>query len=90
MQKVRELRQRAVECREMAATAKPSDVQAHYEEMARIWDKLAQERLAFFVTHPEHDTDANWRRMRARQARTPACGKLGQIGPAADSTACRC
>jgi hypothetical protein len=57
MHKVRELRQRAFECREMAVKATAPDVKAHYEEMARIWDKLAQERLTFFVIHPEHDTD---------------------------------
>jgi hypothetical protein len=55
--KVREFRQRAKECRALAGTATGADIKAHYENMAKIWDKLAQERLTFFVEHPEQDTE---------------------------------
>jgi hypothetical protein len=56
MKKVREYRQRAQECRELAAKS-AGDLRMHYENMARVWDKLAQERLTFFVENPEQDTD---------------------------------
>ena len=56
VQKVREFRERANECRELAARSS-GDLKAHYEEMARIWDKLVQERLTFFVEHPEQDAE---------------------------------
>lgn len=57
MQKVREFRQRAKECRDLGARAVGDDLKKHYENMANIWDKLAQERLTFFVKHPEEDTE---------------------------------
>ena len=57
MQKVRDFRQRAKECRDLAARATSADLKTHYENMAHIWDKLAQERLTFFVEHPEQDTE---------------------------------
>lgn len=39
----------------MAAKAWTADLRGHYEDMARVWDKLAEERLAFFVDHPAPD-----------------------------------
>lgn len=57
MEKVRQLRRRATECREQAAKAPTPDLKAHYEELATVWDKLAEERLTFFVEHPEADTE---------------------------------
>ena len=55
MQKVREFRKRAKECRESAASATNADLKRHYEELATVWDKLAKERLDFFVEHPDAD-----------------------------------
>ena len=55
MKKVREYRQRAKECRALAGRA-AGDLKAHYENMANVWDKLAEERLTFFVENPEQDT----------------------------------
>ena len=57
MQKVREYRHRAQECRQLGNKAVQPELRAHYERMADIWDKLAEERLAFFVDHPEEDAD---------------------------------
>jgi hypothetical protein len=51
MEKVREFRQRATECRVSAAHASTAEIRSRYEEMARIWEKLADERLDFFVQH---------------------------------------
>jgi hypothetical protein len=51
MQKVREFRQRATECRVSAAHASNAEIRSRYEDMARIWEKLADERLDFFVQH---------------------------------------
>ena len=51
MKKVREFRQRATECRVSAAHASSPEIRSRYEEMARIWEKLADERLDFFVEH---------------------------------------
>jgi hypothetical protein len=56
MKKVREYRQRANECRGLGNSAS-GDLRAHYEDMARVWDKLAEERLTFFVESPEQDTE---------------------------------
>jgi len=55
MKKVRQYRQRAKECRHLSSVASASDLRMHFQEMANIWDKLAQERLDFFVEHPESD-----------------------------------
>jgi hypothetical protein len=52
MEKVQEFRQRATECRVSAAKASTTELQGHLQEMAAIWDKLADERLTFFVKHP--------------------------------------
>lgn len=55
VQKVREFRRRAKECRESAAKARTSELKQHYETLASVWDRLAKERLDFFVQHPESD-----------------------------------
>lgn len=53
MEKVREYRQRGHECRELSAKATTPDLKDHYQGMARVWDKLAEERLTFFVAPAE-------------------------------------
>lgn len=49
MNKVRQFRKRAKECRDSAAKAVPQ-IRAHYEEMADVWEKLADQRVTFFDT----------------------------------------
>lgn len=49
MDKVRELRNRARECRVAAARASDHELRGHYEQLADVWEKLADERLAFFI-----------------------------------------
>jgi hypothetical protein len=49
MDKVQQYRQRAGECRTMAAMAPNADIREHYLQLANVWDQLADERLAFFV-----------------------------------------
>jgi hypothetical protein len=53
MNKVQEFRRRAIECQDLAARASNNDLRGHYEGLARVWSKLAEERLAFFVEDPE-------------------------------------
>ncbi|HEX3944406.1 MAG TPA: hypothetical protein VHW69_09995 [Rhizomicrobium sp.] len=53
MNKVREFRQRARECRISAARAANQELKGHYEQLAGVWEKLADERLAFFVDEPD-------------------------------------
>jgi Skp family chaperone for outer membrane proteins len=52
MDKVREFQSKAAECREQAAKADTESVREHYSNLARMWDKLAEERLKFFVKLP--------------------------------------
>lgn len=47
MDKVKELRAHAVECRRLANGSRP-ELREHYENLARVWDRLANERLTFF------------------------------------------
>jgi hypothetical protein len=49
MNKVRQFRQRAQECRELALKAATVELRGHYEDLARTWEKLAEERRVFFV-----------------------------------------
>jgi hypothetical protein len=56
MEKVREFRRRARECRVISAKASTPELQGHFREMAAIWDKLADERMTFFVEHPRERT----------------------------------
>ncbi|HEX3652366.1 MAG TPA: hypothetical protein VHU18_06040 [Rhizomicrobium sp.] len=53
MNKVREFRRRARECRIAAARAGSSELKGHYDQLAGVWEKLADERLAFFVENPD-------------------------------------
>jgi hypothetical protein len=57
MDKVQEYRRRAAECRRLSTQASVSDLRKHYESLAEIWEKLAEERLAFFVTTPHNTKD---------------------------------
>jgi hypothetical protein len=52
MDKVREYRKRATECRVAAARASTPDLQSHFQDMAAIWERLADERITFFVGQP--------------------------------------
>ena len=49
MDKVKEFRDRAGECRTMAVTAQTDEIREHYLQLARVWDQLADERLGFFL-----------------------------------------
>lgn len=49
MNKVLEFHTRAQECLKQAAVAKTPDIRMHYEGLAAMWLKLAEERLTFFV-----------------------------------------
>jgi len=53
MNKVREFRRRAQECRLLAQEATAPDIKGHYENLARTWEKLADERKSFFVERAE-------------------------------------
>ena len=44
MKKVSDYRQHAAECRALAQQMKPADQRERLLEMARTWDKLAEER----------------------------------------------
>lgn len=55
MDKVNQFRARAAECRKLAASS-PAGVRQHYETLALMWDKLAEERLAFFLSNDEKAT----------------------------------
>jgi hypothetical protein len=48
MEKVNEYRSRAEECRRLATIA-PSELKKHYIQLAVMWDRLAGERLTFFI-----------------------------------------
>jgi hypothetical protein len=48
MDKVNEYRHRAEECRKLA-TSTPLELRVHYQELAAMWDRLADERVTFFV-----------------------------------------
>jgi hypothetical protein len=54
MDKVKDYRRRAEECRQLAAAA-PQELRHHYEQLADIWDRLAEERLDFFVPREVDD-----------------------------------
>lgn len=49
MQKVQEYRKRAKECRDLALKGPTQELRDHYAALAEIWEKLAAERLDFFV-----------------------------------------
>ena len=54
MEKVQEFRQRAAECREHSGKSPTSEIREYYLELAKMWDKLADERSDFFV-HKDQD-----------------------------------
>lgn len=45
MEKVAQYRQLAIECHEKAASAHDSRTRMTYEDMAQLWESLAEERL---------------------------------------------
>ena len=49
MDKVREFYRRAQECKQLAQEATTRDIQGHYENLSRTWEKLAEEREHFFI-----------------------------------------
>jgi hypothetical protein len=49
MDKVQEYRRRAQECFDLAGRAPNGELRGHYESLAKMWTKLAEERLAFFI-----------------------------------------
>jgi hypothetical protein len=49
MEKVLEYQRRAEECRSLASQGSTQEIRAHYEALADVWTKLAEERLTFFV-----------------------------------------
>jgi hypothetical protein len=51
MDKVQQFRKRAVECRSLAMQGTTAEIKGHYQQLANMWDKLAEERLAFFISH---------------------------------------
>ncbi len=53
MKKASEYRQHAKECRAMANQSKPGPQRDQLLEMARTWEKLAEERSELIRRHPE-------------------------------------
>jgi hypothetical protein len=49
MDKVHEFQVRARECRERAEKAIAETIRQQYSELADVWDRLARERLQYFV-----------------------------------------
>jgi hypothetical protein len=49
MQKVQKYRKRAKECRDMALKGPTQELRDHYTSLAEIWDRLAVERIDFFI-----------------------------------------
>ena len=57
MDKVREFHRRARECMLLAEKASTPDIRGHFENLARTWEKLADERKTFFVEEMEKEAD---------------------------------
>jgi hypothetical protein len=49
MQKVQEYRKRAKECRDLALKGPTQELRNHYTALSEIWDKLAEERMDYFI-----------------------------------------
>jgi hypothetical protein len=49
MNRTLEYHKRAEECRKVARSAPLPHIRENYEELAAMWDKMADERLKFFV-----------------------------------------
>lgn len=62
MKKASEYRQHAQECRALAASMASDEQRALMLRMAEHWDKLAEDRIAFILKHPEHarDEERSW------------------------------
>ena len=57
MRKVQQFRQRARECRVAANRSANNELRSHYDNLAEVWEKLADERLAFFLEHPKTESE---------------------------------
>jgi hypothetical protein len=73
MNKVRQFRKRAKECRDSAASAGPQ-IRAHYEEMAEVWDKLADQRVTFFDTEKADNVERSSPRDNGQKEKTGRAG----------------
>jgi hypothetical protein len=60
------MRQRASECLEIAGRASTPQIRKHFEDLARTWHKLADERLTFFIDPVSADGPASETREDAR------------------------
>ena len=56
MRRVDDYRQNAQACRDLAAKM-PGAVADHLHEMAREWDRIAEQREAFLAANPGVETD---------------------------------
>lgn len=50
MKKVQEFRTRAAECRVMSVKGPTPEIREHYRNLAYMWDRLAEQRLALFIS----------------------------------------
>jgi hypothetical protein len=60
MKKASEYREHARECRALAAGMESAEQREQILQMAEHWDKLATDRVALIINHPElaHDGEA--------------------------------
>jgi hypothetical protein len=58
-EKIREYLQRASECRDAAAKVFSPEIRAHYEDLARTWENLAEERKTFSIERQQSDWSRN-------------------------------
>ncbi len=49
MDKVQEFRHHASQCRALASRALSAEIRSRYLQLARVWERLADERLTFLV-----------------------------------------
>jgi hypothetical protein len=49
LEKVIEYLRRANECRDLSNKALTPEIRSHFERLAAVWDKLADERTTFFI-----------------------------------------
>lgn len=68
MKKASEYRQHAKECRSLAASMESPEQRELLLEMARHWDKLAEDRARLISKHPELAHDGEKDEERARTA----------------------
>jgi hypothetical protein len=55
MKKVEEFRRRAAECRDLSAKAASPDLRSHFQSLSSVWDRLAEERMTYFVDPEAED-----------------------------------